>query len=153
MKADELYLGFFQSWCLRKQSGNSDAVLGIEFSWEDKSDSEYSTFRAGHTPRSVFVSMPAAVQEWRFSRQSGILCCQLYIRLFIEFPAKCAPIAARVIADASRNTSGTGCWPTTPTMTAKEYSWTGSCFPPVASADAIPHRSSRKIRRAPYLKF
>ena len=42
--------------------------------------------------------------------------------------------AAPGTAPASRSTSGTGCWPMTPTTTAPGSSWTGSSSPPAASA-------------------
>jgi hypothetical protein len=38
----------------------------------------------------------------------------------------CRQRGARETVDVSRNTSGIVCWPMILTMTAKEFSWTGS---------------------------
>lgn len=54
-----------------------------------------------------------------------------------KFVRKHKHLAAREIADASRSTNGTGYCPTIRTTIARVSSWIGSCFLPVASADAV----------------
>lgn len=43
-----------------------------------------------------------------------------------------------MIVDVNRNTSTTVSWPTTQIMTAKAYSWIGSCSRLAAAADVTP---------------
>lgn len=57
-------------------------------------------------------------------------------------------IDAAETADASRSTSGTDCWRTIRITIAKVSSWTGSCFPPAAFADAIQFTVANFLRRA-----
>jgi len=46
-------------------------------------------------------------------------------------------VDAQVIAAVSKNINGTGCWPTTRTMTVRVYLWIGSSSRLVASADVF----------------
>jgi len=56
-------------------------------------------------------------------------------------------IDAAEIADASRSTSGIGCWHTIRITIAKVSLWIGFCFPLVAFVDVIQFTVTNSLRR------
>jgi len=65
--------------------------------------------------------------------------------------------AARAIANVSKNTNGTACWPMTQTTIAMEFSWIGFFSPLAAPADAskilcsVKKESEKKITAVSFL--
>lgn len=57
-----------------------------------------------------------------------------------------------MIAGVNKNTNGTDYSPMILITTAKEYSWTGSCFPRAVFADVIPMANSQVLPPLPVLK-
>lgn len=73
--------------------------------------------------------------------------CKINTAQAVSSTEKRKRIDAAEIADASRNTSGTGCWRTIRITIAKVSLWIGFCFPLVAFADAIQFAVTNSLRR------
>lgn len=47
----------FQNRCMRIEGGNCNSLLGQQQRWKNSCHCEHTAFRAGHSPRSLLVSM------------------------------------------------------------------------------------------------
>ena len=109
-----------QNWRVRVQDRGDHAILGEQQQRQGEGHPQQQGVWAGRPPGDLHVSRLG----WQYDDDTSLS----------DDVAVPWHSAAPGTAPVSRSTSGTACWPMTPTMTVPASSWTGSSSPPAVSA-------------------